>query len=219
MVLSSDGIVEAHGPAGEMFGFGRVQGTIGSAADEDVIGHLLEGFSGFVGPNHEPEDDVTLVSIRRTAGAAASAAVFAGTTVLDEFTMPSSPGNERAVMDRVAVAVEAFGFESARLDRLKTAVAETAMNAIEHGNGSDPALEVGVRVSAAGDQVTVAITDSGGDLEIPDAVTPDIEAKLAGAQTPRGWGLFLIERMVDEVRTTSDGHRRTVELVMGRGDS
>ena len=47
------------------------------------------------------------------------------------------------------------------------------------------------------------VTDQGGEKPIPDAVTPDIEAKLAGEQTPRGWGLFLIEQMVDEVRTES----------------
>jgi serine phosphatase RsbU (regulator of sigma subunit)/anti-sigma regulatory factor (Ser/Thr protein kinase) len=218
MVLSSDGIVEAHGPDGEMFGFGRVQETIASTSDDDVIGHLLEGFDGFVGLEHEPEDDVTLVSIRRTAGAAGSAEVFAtGMTVLDEFTTPSEMGNERAVMERVGVAVEAFGLEPARLERLKTAVSEAAMNAIEHGNGGDPGLDVGVRVEARGDVLTVAITDFGGEVDVEGTEVPDIEAKLVGDQTPRGWGLFLIEQMVDEMRTSSDGTHHVVELVMRRG--
>jgi serine phosphatase RsbU (regulator of sigma subunit)/anti-sigma regulatory factor (Ser/Thr protein kinase) len=220
MLLSSDGIVEAHGPEGEMFGFGRVQETIATSPDRDVIACLLEGFAGFVGPDHEPEDDVTLVSIRRTAGAADSAAVFAasGTTVLDEFEIASAPGNERAVMDRVAIAVGAFGLAPERLERLKTAVSEAAMNAIEHGNGSDPDLEIGVRVTTSGDDLVVAITDLGGDVEMSDVEAPDIEAKLTGEQTPRGWGLFLIERMVDEMRTSSDGSQHVVELIVRRGD-
>ena len=43
-----------------------------------------------------------------------------------------------------------------------------------------------------------------------------IEAKLAGTQTPRGWGLFLIEQMVDEVKTARENGHHIVELVMNR---
>ncbi len=221
MVLSSDGIVEAHGPAGDMFGFGSVRATIGTAPDTDVIGHLLEGFGQFTGPGHEQEDDITLVSIRRVAGAEESAAVFAGsiTTVHDEFSMPSAEGNERAVMERVATVVTPLGLAPSRLERLKTAVAEAAMNAIEHGNHGDPELPVGVLVESTSRTVTVRITDQGGATAIPAAQVPDIEAKLAGDQKPRGWGLFLIEKMVDEMRTHSEGERHVIELVMNRGES
>ena len=42
----------------------------------------------------------------------------------------------------------------------------------------------------------------------------DLEAKLAGLQTPRGWGLFLIENMVDEMNVLSDEVHHTIELVV-----
>ena len=76
------------------------------------------------------------------------------------------------------------------------------MNAMEHGNGYDPALAVRDRASRRSDARadSVRITDHGGGREIPQAVTPDLEAKLDGRQSPRGWGLFLIQNMVDEVR-------------------
>jgi anti-sigma regulatory factor (Ser/Thr protein kinase) len=216
MLLSSDGIVEAHDPDGEMFGFAMVRETIGGAQDDDVIGHLLEGFDTFVGLAHDPEDDITLVSIRRTAGAAASAAVFSAgpVTVITEFAVPSVEGNERKVMETVSAAVAQLGLPADRLDRLKTAVSEAAMNAIEHGNGADPSLDVGVRVESRGVDLVVAISDHGDDAEIPAAEVPDLEAKLAGEQRARGWGLFLIEQMVDEVHTHRDGERHVVELVM-----
>lgn len=223
MLLSSDGIVEAHGPGGEMFGFETVQSTVGQAPDDDVIGHLLERFDAFVGTDHEPEDDVTLVSIRRAAGAAESAAVFAGSedapVILADFAVPSEEGTERRIMERVAEAVEAYGFPADRLERFKTAVAEAAMNAIEHGNDSDPSLDVHVQVKAQHDTITVAIRDEGGGSGPVAAETPDIEAKLAGEQKPRGWGLFLIEKMVDEMRTHDDGTHHVIELVMHRGES
>jgi anti-sigma regulatory factor (Ser/Thr protein kinase) len=106
--------------------------------------------------------------------------------------------------------------ETSRLERLKTAVGETVMNAIEHGNDNRPELDVDVVVSASDRAVRIRVTDQGGAKVIPDVKTPDIEAKIAGEQTPRGWGLFLIEQMVDEVRSESDEGAHTVELVMNR---
>jgi anti-sigma regulatory factor (Ser/Thr protein kinase) len=88
------------------------------------------------------------------------------------------------------------------------------MNAIEHGNQSNPELpvEIGIRLDAG--ELLVRITDQGGDREILEVETPDLEAKLEGLQKPRGWGLFLIKNMVDDLRVTTDGIHHTVELVM-----
>ena len=38
--------------------------------------------------------------------------------------------------------------------------------------------------------------------------------KLAELQTPRGWGLFLIKNMVDEMHVTNDVDHHTVELIV-----
>jgi anti-sigma regulatory factor (Ser/Thr protein kinase) len=60
----------------------------------------------------------------------------------------------------------------------------------------------------------VLITDRGGAPAQHESEEPDIEAKLAGLQRPRGWGLFLIKNMVDEAHEVNDGPLHTVELVM-----
>ena len=144
-----------------------------------------------------------------------------GHRVLAEFELPSDPGNEREVMDRVADAVGSLGLAAPRLENLKTAVSEAAMNAIEHGNEGKSEMPVGVQVLLSEDDLRVLIRDLGGDKEIPEAETPDIEAKLAGLQKPRGWGLFLIQNMVDKMEVTSDEEHHTIELVLylkGEGD-
>ena len=51
-----------------------------------------------------------------------------------------------------------------------------------------------------------------------EAETPDLDAKLAGLQSSRGWGLFLIQNMVDELHVSSDDRHHTVELIMNRGE-
>jgi serine phosphatase RsbU (regulator of sigma subunit) len=63
----SDGLVEAHDPEGEMFGFPRLQGLIAEhGKQERSLGDsLLEELYSFVGEGWEQEDDITLLTLRR----------------------------------------------------------------------------------------------------------------------------------------------------------
>jgi anti-sigma regulatory factor (Ser/Thr protein kinase) len=117
-------------------------------------------------------------------------------------------------MERVAEAVEGVHLSKRRLEQLKTAVAEATMNAMEHGNKYQPDLPVLIRVQASATDLVVLIRDFGGGVPIPTPETPDIEAKLAELQTPRGWGLFLIKNLVDDMLTASDDTHHVVELIM-----
>jgi serine/threonine-protein kinase RsbW len=138
---------------------------------------------------------------------------------LDTFTVASEPGNERLALARVAGAVKDLGLDDRKLERLKTAVAEATMNAIEHGNGNRPEIPVEVEVTKDGDAIVVAITDQGGLAATPagSPEEPDLVRKLDGDQSPRGWGLFLIRNMVDAMEVTTDGQRHTIWLTMHTG--
>jgi anti-sigma regulatory factor (Ser/Thr protein kinase) len=136
---------------------------------------------------------------------------------LAAFAVASEPGNERDALARVAAAVAGAGLPPARLERLKTAVAEATMNAIEHGNGGRPEIPVDVEVTQDGDQIIVAITDLGGEHAPGPAEDPDLELKIAGEQRARGWGLFLIRNMVDAMQVSTDGPRHTIQLTMRTG--
>jgi serine phosphatase RsbU (regulator of sigma subunit)/anti-sigma regulatory factor (Ser/Thr protein kinase) len=212
ILLHSDGLAEAHDTTRAMFGFPRMRGLMGTlGVGHELIDGLMDSLQEFTGPAWEQEDDITLVTLARAASATEE-------HVLAEFQEPSVPGNERVVMERVAAAVHSVGLDHKRYQRLKTAVSEAAMNAIEHGNHGDPSLPVHVRVAVAGRELVVRIVDNGGGREIPEAQTPDLEAKLAGLQKPRGWGLFLIKNMVDDLRTHTTETHHTVELVMRLGE-
>ncbi|MDP9494700.1 MAG: SpoIIE family protein phosphatase [Actinomycetota bacterium] len=219
MVLTSDGITEAHNAEGEMYGFHRLMGQVGvKPRDGDVVSALVGNLEQFTGSDAEQEDDITLVVVKRTSSAQDSASAFGdpGPVVLGTFSLRSEEGNERAAIEQVMEAVSELGLEFAQVERLKTAVGETVMNAIEHGNENRPELMVDVVVVATDQTVEVRVTDHGGGKAIPEVETPDLEAKLAGEQTPRGWGLFLIGQMVDDLRTESVDGTHTVELVMNR---
>jgi anti-sigma regulatory factor (Ser/Thr protein kinase) len=134
--------------------------------------------------------------------------------MLADFSLPSEPGNERRAMEEVAKAVSGLGLPENTLERLKTAVAEATMNAMEHGNHYRAELAVLIEVSASEAEISVKVTDEGSGPPAFHSETPDLEAKLEGMQTPRGWGLFLIQNMVDEMRVTGDEAHHTVELIL-----
>jgi serine/threonine-protein kinase RsbW len=138
---------------------------------------------------------------------------------LDAFTLPSEPGNERLALARVAESVAGLDLPDARLEKLKTAVAEATMNAIEHGNRNRAEIPVEVEVTQNGDDIVVAITDQGGEATLVPgpAEDPDLLKKLDGGQSPRGWGLFLIRNMVDAMDVTTNGQRHTIWLTMRTG--
>ncbi len=63
----SDGLVEAHDPKGEMFGFPRLRSLISEHATEGSLGDfLLKELYSFVGEGWEQEDDITLLTLRRS---------------------------------------------------------------------------------------------------------------------------------------------------------
>jgi predicted ester cyclase len=67
-LLYSDGLVEAHSPKGEMFGFPRSQELVAKHGEEASLGNLLmEELYSFVGEGWEQEDDITLLTLRRSA--------------------------------------------------------------------------------------------------------------------------------------------------------
>jgi anti-sigma regulatory factor (Ser/Thr protein kinase) len=135
--------------------------------------------------------------------------------ILADFTLPSERGNERRAMEEVARAVGGLGLPQRTLQRLKTAVAEATMNAMEHGNRYIPEVPVKIQVWLLEERLLVRIIDRGsGPPPRQDTETPDLEAKLEGEQTPRGWGLFLIQNMVDEMRVSGNPDHHTIELVI-----
>jgi serine phosphatase RsbU (regulator of sigma subunit) len=64
----SDGLVEAHHPNGEMFGFPRLQTFVAEHAQKESLEEtLLEELYSFVGEGWEQEDDITLLTLERSA--------------------------------------------------------------------------------------------------------------------------------------------------------
>jgi len=68
VLFYSDGLVEAHDPEGEMFGFPRLRALIAEHAEQGPLGDfVLDELSSFVGEGWEQEDGITLLTLKRSA--------------------------------------------------------------------------------------------------------------------------------------------------------
>lgn len=128
-----------------------------------------------------------------------------------EVSLPNKLGYERIAMACSGCFARIVGFLPERVEDLKTAVSEACLNAMEHGNLNRPDRRVMVRMIYSDNTFTVSVMDQGDGMgevpEIPDDL--DIERKIETLETPRGIGLFLIKRLVDQVefnQCTNEGH-------------
>jgi serine phosphatase RsbU (regulator of sigma subunit) len=68
VLFYSDGLVEAHDPQREMFGFPRLRALVAKQSEESsLLTFLVEELYSFVGEGWEQEDDITLLTLRRSA--------------------------------------------------------------------------------------------------------------------------------------------------------
>lgn len=115
-----------------------------------------------------------------------------------ELHIPSVPGAEKGAMERAAEVARGMGFSEDRVEDLKTAVAEACINAMEHGNKMDANTKVGVTLTVTEKNLQVDVRDQG--KGVGEVAAPDIGEKMEGKEKARGWGIFLIRGLMDEVQ-------------------
>ena len=118
-------------------------------------------------------------------------------------SIPSIFGYEEVVVETVGSVARVKRFSFEKVSKLKTAVAEACVNAIEHGNKEDPDKDVIVTIICDESSMSVSIKDFGeGHLE-PNFQMPDIKKQIEERQLG-GWGMYLMRTLVDKVEVESE---------------
>lgn len=105
---------------------------------------------------------------------------------------------------------EFAGFDADEALNVGLAVREAVINAIVHGNGQDPSLEVDITLQVGPDGLTARVRDQGSGFD-PDAAPDPTESE--NLLMTSGRGLLLIRAFVDQVEFTRDGGKGT-EITM-----
>jgi serine/threonine-protein kinase RsbW len=130
-----------------------------------------------------------------------------------ELRIPSILGYEKLAMDFAASVGRLLKLPEQRIEDLRTAVSEACINAIEHGHRFDANVRVGIGFTLEEMELEIDVTDEA-EESIGQPPVPDIDEKIAGKDTPRGWGVFLIKNLVDDVRfETNPGKGNSVKMI------
>jgi serine/threonine-protein kinase RsbW len=116
-----------------------------------------------------------------------------------EIFLPSTLGYEKVARSAAEAVAEEMGFSEDRIEDLKTAISEACMNAIEHGNQEDKSTSVAVFLTAASKRLEIRVADEG-LTAMPDEIPAP--GPLGTGEDRRGWGMFFISQLVDEVEIT-----------------
>lgn len=133
-----------------------------------------------------------------------------------ELRLPSRLGYEKVAMDTASSLARRMGFDSERIEALRTAVSEAVTNAIEHGNQRDSTMKVMVMLTARADELVVDVADQGRKRLDEDQTmnVPQIQEWL-DKQDKGGWGIWLIRELMDKVEfTTAPSGGNQVRMVI-----
>lgn len=121
-------------------------------------------------------------------------------------TIPVAPEMEIAATAQVAALGEWMAMSRDKIDEVKMAVVEACINAFEHSATPDRKVELSFRVGAEEDgrgaYLEVDVADSGHGFDPTRLRTPEIAAALRSSRK-RGWGIKIIESLMDDVRIES----------------
>lgn len=135
--------------------------------------------------------------------------------VLREVTLalPMAPEMELEASKTATAIAESIRMSPDRIDEVRMAVVEACINALEHSHAPD--LEVFVTFQVLGDRdpekLRIMVHDNGVGFSTDERTEPKIEDKLK-AERKRGWGLKIIEGLMDEVEIRSGPEGTTVVM-------
>lgn len=132
-----------------------------------------------------------------------------------ELRLPSELGKEKLAIALVESVAARMGFSPDRVQDLKTAVGEACINAIEHGNQCDSRMLVYIQLAIEPTQLSIRVVDQGKEPIPFTRPRPSIQRMVDGEAPSGGFGIFLIQNLMDEVEICREpGGKNQLRMVL-----
>jgi serine phosphatase RsbU (regulator of sigma subunit)/anti-sigma regulatory factor (Ser/Thr protein kinase) len=192
VLLYTDGLVERRGEAIDA-GLERLREVFGSGpADlERLCSHVLERAL----EHGDAQDDIALLAVRSVAVEAHGAL---------ELDLPAEPASVPVARHRIERWLAATGTGRDDVFAIKLAVSEVCANAVEHAYGHEPGHTFRVHAERAAEEVVIEVSDSGR------------WRRPRGSR--RGWGLGMVEQLMDAVDVERASSGTTVRMSKAPAD-
>ena len=125
-----------------------------------------------------------------------------------ELTIPVMPDMELLATQTSAAVAKHMSLDDEKTAEINMALSEACINAFEHSE-SKSEIEIHFRISD--DSLVIQVTDSGKGFDKSKVDIPNIEEKIS-SNYKRGWGLKLIEELMDTVKFDSSDEGTTVTM-------
>ena len=126
-----------------------------------------------------------------------------------ELTIPIIPDMELAATKTAEVVAKHMGLKEDQAAEISMALIEATINAFEHSESKSANVEIHFVIQ--GDTLEIKVTDHGKGFDKSKVEIPNIEEKIA-SDHKRGWGLQLIQELMDTVEFASTEDGTTVTM-------
>jgi serine/threonine-protein kinase RsbW len=128
-------------------------------------------------------------------------------------TLQMAPDMEVEACENACAVARSVMMSPDKIDEVKMAVVEACINALEHSQAPDHKIEIQFAVLGARkpEQLRITVRDAGVGFDPKKLVEPHIEEKIK-ALNKRGWGLRIIQGLMDDVHIKSGEDGTTVVM-------
>ena len=126
-----------------------------------------------------------------------------------ELTLPIIPDLELAATKTAEVVAKHMNLDDEKSAEIGMALIEATINAFEHSESDSENVEIHFVIQ--GDTLVIKVTDKGKGFDPSKVKIPNIEEKLR-SDKKRGWGLKLIQELMDTVEYESTPEGTTVTM-------
>jgi|TARA_B110000263_G_scaffold246154_1_gene256797 anti-sigma regulatory factor (Ser/Thr protein kinase) len=126
-----------------------------------------------------------------------------------ELTLPIIPDMELAATQTAEVIAKHMGLSEEKSAEIGMALIEATINAFEHSESDSGNIEIHFVIQD--DSLVIKVTDKGKGFDPTKVKIPKIEEKL-GSDHKRGWGLQLVQELMDTVEFESSPEGTTVTM-------
>ena len=138
-----------------------------------------------------------------------------GNAILREvtLTLPMAPDMEIAASKTATAIAEFMKMSPDRIDEVRMAVIEACINAFEHSRAEDRQVTMTFEVvgKQEPEELRITVKDAGVGFDPRAIEEPTIEKKLGDARK-RGWGIKIIQGLMDDVEIHSGSEGTTVVM-------
>lgn len=233
-LLYTDGLIEAMNQQGEMYSFHGLEAEIATWNAAKELDVIVDDWLARIDKECGPGQDDRTVVVLELAGEYGSALAKLNLTHGDragvpgafdnpfmsrEWSLRSKLGDERMVALKLGDWLEERWPECTIREDVQSAVCEAMINAIEHGNKMQPNRYVTVIAQIGGMLTVCRVYDEGGGYFPRLSRDEEVMRLKLDSEDPRGWGLVLIDSLVDYWSTGRDERGFYIELYFMRKSS